>query len=401
MAQKTSGAAKATVGAAKGGASESAVNHSSTSTSGTSAMPAGPARRLGRGLSSLLGGGPALKPVEIASVPPLDEDTLSVAPTTAPAAIAPIAPPVAPSIATPAAPVGARAEGATPPPGTIADGALVRVPVRLVRSSPFQPRKTFDPAALAQLSASIAQSGLVQPIVVRRLVGASDGGPPFELVAGERRLRAAQLAGLDEVPAVVRQLRDDEAAEWALVENLQREDLNAMERAHALRQLGERFGLSQELVAQRVGMERSTVANLVRLTELEEEVGGLIAQGKLSAAHGKVLLGLPPGPRRVELAQLAVKFAMPVRKLDGMVQTELRRRDGVSLPTAAEKSGGEGFDERAAVLRDLERQISQHLGTKVRLTSDRFGKRGTMVVEFYGLDHFDGLLRKMGVNAVG
>src|SRR5207248_2832206 len=165
------------------------------------------------------------------------------------------------------------------------------IAVTAIVPSRFQPRKVMDEGAIARLADSIKRSGLMQPVVVR------PAGGGYELIAGERRWRAAKLAGLVQIPALVREVGDEQAAEWGLVENVQREDLNAMERAWALRDLSQKFGLQQSELADRVGLDRSTVANLIRLTELEPEIADLIAKGKLSAGHGKALLMVPAGPR--------------------------------------------------------------------------------------------------------
>ena len=268
---------------------------------------------------------------------------------------------------------------------TVVLSDVIDVPLILVSVSPFQPRKVVDDTGIAGLAESIKHSGLMQPVIVRKRGGG------YELVAGERRWRAAGLAGLATIPALVRDLTDEQAAEWALVENIQREDLNAMDRAHALRALSERFGLTQEELARRVGLERSSVANLLRLTELEPAIGALIAAGKLSQGHGKALLSIPAGEKRERMAKLAA-----------MMQWSVRRLEQEAAAAAAQKSGGgvaPDASPRAAVLRDLERQIGQHLGTKVAILADRQGKRGRMIIEFYGLDHFEDLLARLGVHA--
>jgi ParB family chromosome partitioning protein len=243
----------------------------------------------------------------------------------------------------------------------------------------------FDEASLQQLASSVLQSGIMQPILVRRV------GAKHELIAGERRWRAAKLAGLEKVPTIVRMLSDEETAEWALVENIQREDLNAMDRAVALRGLMQRFGLTQEAIAKKVGLDRSSVANLIRLNDLEPQITSLIAEGKLSAGHGKALLSMPAGDARVNAATLAANFGWSVRRLE---------QAGQDAANAIEEAKTESPEQRQrnAVLRDLERQIGQHLGTKVSILTDANGKRGRMIVEFYGLDHFDGLLTKLGMH---
>jgi len=252
--------------------------------------------------------------------------------------------------------------------------------------SPFQPRRSIDDGALASLAQSIKRAGVLQPVLVRR----GDSGGGYELVAGERRWRAAKLAGLTTIPAIVRELKDEEAAEHALVENVQREDLNAMERAWALRALGDRFGLSHAQLAERVGLERPTVANLIRLTELEPEIAGLISAGRLTAGHGKALLAVVGGDARLGLAKRAAAEEWSVRTLE-----QAAAASPLAARPSASKHGKD--DPRLAVLADLQRRIGQQLGTKVAITTDRAGKRGSITFEFYGLDHFDALMAKLGI----
>jgi len=285
------------------------------------------------------------------------------------------------------------------------------IPVGSIVPSPFQPRAFMDEEALRQLSESIRRSGVMQPVLVRVVRGGGvtgrrpvavggaavpaapsregegEGGERYELVAGERRWRAAALVGLKEVPALVRELSDVESAELALVENVQREDLNPVERARALRRLSERFGLTHEDVAGRVGLNRSTVTNLIRLTELEEEILELIGNGELTMGHGRALLTELPGPYRVRLARSAAKRGWSVRRMEKEVTTGAVSEE--SEPSEAELS-------REAQVADLERRLAEHLGTRVRITTQRNGTRGRIVVEFYDLDHFDGLMGRMG-----
>lgn len=317
-------------------------------------------RRLGRGLSSLLGA-----PVAV-DLSPTHRDH-----------------PATPS----------TAEQASVPTGskTLSDVFLIRVDA--IVPSPFQPRRAFDEAQLAGLAQSIRQSGVLQPVLVREVARGGGGGVGYELIAGERRWRAAKLAGLGEIPALVKQMNDEHAAELALVENVQREDLNAMERAWALRALMDRFGLTQANLAERVGLERSSVANLLRLTELEGVITELIACGKLGAGHGKALLSVPAGEARVNLAKQAAADEASVRALERLAAeltsavTTTRKKPGVNI----------GDDPRLAVLSDLQRQIGQQLGTKVAIFADRKGKKGRIVLEFYGLDHFDSLMSRLNV----
>lgn len=260
---------------------------------------------------------------------------------------------------------------------------LQLIRVSEVTPSRFQPRQVMDEAALERLSASIRISGVIQPVAVR--AAAAGERARWELVAGERRWRAATRAGLELIPAVVVSLDDRESAEWGLIENVQREDLNAIERGWALRRMVEHFELAHDAVAERVGLERSSVTNFIRLTELEKAIQELIARDELSAGHGKALLAYPAGPARVEVAQRAAAHKWSVRKLEEMARGEKMEaapRTGTSVQVA-----------------DLERRLSEHLGTKVRIVTDHGGVRGRMVISFYDLDQFDGVLAKIGLGA--
>ncbi|MCC6659544.1 MAG: ParB/RepB/Spo0J family partition protein [Phycisphaerales bacterium] len=254
------------------------------------------------------------------------------------------------------------------------------VDVGAVVPSPYQPRREMEPAALAGLAASIKRSGVMQPVIVREV------GGRYELVAGERRWRAAMSAGLDRVPALVRTLSDGESAEWALVENLQREDLNPIERAAALRSLAERLAISHAEVADRVGLERPTVANLIRLLDLEGELQAMVVGGLLSGGHARALLAAPAGATRMKLAERCARESWSVRRL------ESEARALVSPAGAAPHSPRAVSGERAA----LEKQLSEHLGTKVVVRTDRTGKRGTILIDFFDLDQFEGVMTRLG-----
>ncbi len=255
----------------------------------------------------------------------------------------------------------------------------------------YQPRKSFDEAQLRELAESIKSAGVVQPILVRPKPGDSQR---FELIAGERRWRASKIAGLTRVPAVVSDLSDERAAEWGLIENLQRTDLTAMERAWAIRGLCEKFALTHAEVAQRLGIDRSTAANLMRLTELEPEVQTLLESGELGAGHGKALLGAAPGASRVSLAKNAAGQGWSVRRLEQAMGRVAQLGSGGGSIGALKMS--EAALSKAAALKDLERQLSEHLGTNVKVRASAGGKRGSLVLKFYDLDHFDGLMQKLG-----
>ncbi len=227
----------------------------------------------------------------------------------------------------------------------------------------------------------------MQPIVVR-----PDRVDPtrFEIVAGERRWRAAALAGLSAVPALVHDIDDEQSAEWALVENIQREDLNAIDRADALKNLCDRFGLSHAQIAEKVGLDRSTVANFIRLADLEPQIRELIAAGKLSAGHGRALLAMPSGMARVRLAAKAAEEQWNVRRLEQATRpVVIQGEPGVRSPSAM-------INAEEAQRRDLERQLGDYLGTKVELKASGPNGRGRLLVQFYGLEHFDGLLARIG-----
>lgn len=262
--------------------------------------------------------------------------------------------------------------GGSPAPQGEGVHGVVMVEVGEVGPNRFQPRRVMDEAGVRALAESIRRSGLMQPVVVRPTAG---GEVRWELVAGERRWRAAIEAGLGAIPAVVRELTDREAAEWALVENIQREDLNPMDRAFAFRALSENFGLTQQEIAERVGVDRSSVANFMRLTELEEEVAGMVSRGELSAGHGKALLGLPRGERRLSLARRVAGRGLPVRAVEKMVGAEAGRAEAVEA--------GVGVGERReAVMADVSARLTRALGTRVRVLP----RRGAAGAEPAGLD---------------
>ena len=254
---------------------------------------------------------------------------------------------------------------APPPPG------LTRVPLAGLAPSPHQPRRNFAEDAIAALAASLKRRGLIQPIVVRPVAGG------YELVAGERRVRAARLAGLDALPALVRELSDEAAAETALVENLQRADLNPIEEARALRRLCDLPGRTQQEVAERVGRARPTVANLLRLLELCREVREMVEAGRLSMGHARLLVPLPPARQRAAAAA-AVEQELTVRQTERL----LRRRQ---RPPA----------DPDPDLERLQRELGDRLGFPVALRGRRDGG-GRLVIDYASAESLQGLLRKLG-----
>lgn len=254
------------------------------------------------------------------------------------------------------------------------DTVLKRLPVERVRPGQYQPRTHMDADALQELADSIKAQGLVQPIVVRKL-----NGGEYELIAGERRWRAAQLAGLHEIPAVVRDIPDQAAAAMSLIENIQREDLNALEEAGALRRLIDEFGLTHQQTAEAVGRSRVAVTNLLRLLDLQPEVKALLDAGQFEMGHARALLALQ-GAQQVEIAKLVVQRQLSVRDTERLIKQVLENAS-VEIPA---------FKPSPDVVR-LEQRLADTLGAKVAIRYNRSGK-GKLVIEYNSLDELDGIL---------
>lgn len=250
------------------------------------------------------------------------------------------------------------------------------VPVGSIAPNPFQPRREFPQAELDELAASIKENGLLQPITIRPARGSS--GAAWELVAGERRWRAVTRLGWKDVPAIVREVDDRTLLVLALVENLQREQLSALEEAEGFKQLGEEFGLSQQQIAQYVGRDRSTVANALRLLQLPASIRQLLLEGRLTAGHARALLGLGTDRRMTELAREAVENGWSVRELEQEVQ---RARPDKRSRSASERP-------RDANERALEEELQQIFGTSVRIKQSR-GVKGTIEIPFYNAEDFE------------
>jgi len=237
--------------------------------------------------------------------------------------------------------------------------------------------------------------------------GGSGGEERFELIAGERRWRASRLAGLETVPAIVREVDDATSAQLALIENVQREDLNVIELAMGYRVLLDGYSMTQEQISKKVGVSRSSVANTVRLLELPTEVQTLVGDGVLSAGHAKVLLSLGIPSKQRAMAARCLKEGWNVRELDRACKAMvdgLGDGGGGDIENASNdlKSGDRGGDDRASsVLRDLEKRVGEELGTRVKIRTDKSRTRGRVVIEFFDLDQFDGLLGRLGVKMEG
>ena len=269
-------------------------------------------------------------------------------------------------------------------PRAAASSDTPEIPIDRIARNPHQPRNRFDEAETAELAASIAIHGVLQPIVVRAGV---DGG--YELIAGERRLRAARLAGLTQIPAVVRESADGELLELALVENLQREDLNAIEEASAYRELVDRFELSHDEVARRVGKSRVAISNALRLLDLTPETRDAIAEGRISEGHGRALAALTVPELQHAALQIVIERHLSVRQTEELVR---RKRDS----GATHRAGAISSD-----LADLESQLRGLLATRVGIVRTRRG--GRLVIDFYSdeeLDRLHGIIAR-GVGSGG
>jgi ParB family transcriptional regulator, chromosome partitioning protein len=253
------------------------------------------------------------------------------------------------------------------------------VMVGAVHPNPFQPRREFNEEELVDLAASIRENGLLQPIVVRP-AGNRRGADRWELVAGERRWRAVTRLGWKQVPAVVREVDDRTLLVLALVENLQRSELSALEEAEGFQQLVSEFGLSQQQVAEAVGRDRSTVANTLRLLQLPASVRRLLEAGSLSAGHARALLGAPDALRMADLARQAVDGGWSVR------ETEERVR---AAAPGAKKKRDRGGRRTDPAVKELEQALERSLGTQVRIRGGRSGAKGRIEVSFYDADDFE------------
>ncbi len=261
------------------------------------------------------------------------------------------------------------------------DRVFESVPVDSIRPNEFQPRERFAEAELAALSASISELGVLQPVLLRRIEA-----DEYELVAGERRWRAARLAGLQEIPAIVRDVDDRASLEQAVVENLHRADLNPLEEAAAYRQLMDDFALTQEMVAQRVGKSRSAVANLLRLFQLPSSVQRLIASNQLSAGHARALLAFPDSRVQEELAARVVRDGLSVRAVEDLVRAASQRGSDADLGGRP----GAGATKPAGLL-EIEHSLGDRLDTNVEVSLK--GERGRVVIEFADAEDLERLYR--------
>jgi ParB family chromosome partitioning protein len=269
---------------------------------------------------------------------------------------------------------GGSAAAAAP---AIAAAGPLQIDIDLIEPSPYQPRTRFREEALEELARSIQSSGIIQPLLVRLI------GKRYQLIAGERRWRAAQRAGLLSVSAIVRQVPDELALEMTLVENIQREDLNAMEQARAFERLMEEFHATQEVVAERTGKDRATVANAIRLLKLEPTIQDWIEEGKLTAGHGRALLAIPDSETRMRYARRAARGGLTVRQIERLASRRARGAKA-QVESPADPNVRQALDE-----------LARHLGTKVLLRQKTRVRPGQLVLEFYDESQLMGIYDKL------
>ncbi len=258
-----------------------------------------------------------------------------------------------------------------------AEDHLELLPVESIQRGPYQPRTHFEPDALQQLADSIRVQGILQPVVVRRV------GDGYELIAGERRWRAAQIAELQEIPAIVKDMPDENVAAVALIENIQRENLNPLEQANAIHRLIEEFGLTHQQAAEAIGRSRTAVTNLLRLLELSDKVKPLVQQGQLDMGHARAILTLAP-ERQFEIARQAAEKGLSVRETEA-----LARKAQTAEPAAKKPQKNKQPD-----IVNLERELSDQIGAQVEIHHRNAGS-GKLIINYKSTEEFDGILQRL------
>ena len=262
---------------------------------------------------------------------------------------------------------------------------VAEIPLSSITPNPHQPRRQFNDAALQELATSLKSTGMIQPIIVRP---AGNGAPAdsFQLIAGERRWRAARLAELPSVPAIIRDVDSATQAQMALIENIQREDLNPLDRAHAYQVLIKHLGLTQAELAGRLGEDRSTITHFLRLLEMPEPVQQFVGDARLSMAHAKLLSGVTDPAEQQRLAELAVAQNLSVRNLERLVQDQGAAAKPKPAPAVV-----------SAHVKELERSLSRQLGLRAQVRGSRKKGHGRLVLHYSSLDQFDELMTRLGV----
>jgi ParB family chromosome partitioning protein len=261
--------------------------------------------------------------------------------------------------------------------------SLRELNVDVISPNPYQPRTVWDQQELMNLAESIKSSGIIQPIIVRPTTGG------YELISGERRLRAAKLASLETVPALVRQATDEQLLELALIENIHRTNLNPIERAKAYQRYLQTFSLTQAETAQRLGEDRSVIANYLRLLDLPDEIKQMLIESQLSMGHARAILTLPTDELRRKLANRAMAGRLSVREVERLVRKYL---------TGSGESKRAGRSKPPHIV-DLEQQLSRQFGTKVAIETRRNGQKGRIIIEFYSLEEFDRIMEVVGMGS--
>jgi ParB family chromosome partitioning protein len=267
------------------------------------------------------------------------------------------------------------------PPDKELDDSMQDLPVESISANPYQARTIWNDQDLAELADSIRANGVLQPILVRRF----ESG--YQVIAGERRFRAAQMAGLAKVPALVREVTDEQLFEWSLVENIHRRDLNAIERAKAYQRYVAAFSLTQAQAAERLGEDRSVIANYLRLLDLPDEIRQMLVDGRLTMGHARAILSLPTDELRRKLANRAMAGRLSVREVERLVRKHLEE-DPVAKPKVRAKP---------AHIVDLEEKLHRHLGARVFIQTRRNGQRGRILIDFDSLDEFDRITEALGL----
>ena len=267
-----------------------------------------------------------------------------------------------------------------PPDKELQDSMRV-IDINSIKANPYQARTVWNEQELLELAESIKANGVLQPIIVRP----ERNG--YELIAGERRFRASKLASLDKIPALIRQATNEQLHEWALVENIHRVDLNPIERAKAYQDYLNIFSLTQSEAAQRLGEDRSVIANYIRILELPNEIRQILSEGKITMGHARAILALPTDELRRKMANRAMSGRLSVREIERLVRKYL---------AGTSRENKEKHIKTAHII-DLERKLSSHLGTKVNINTRRNGKKGKIIIEFYSIEEFDGIAEKLGL----
>jgi len=267
------------------------------------------------------------------------------------------------------------------PPDKELRESLQNINIDSISPNPYQARTVWNEQELSELTESIRANGIIQPIIVRPI------GTGFQLIAGERRLRAAELASMKSVPALVRRASDEQLQEWALVENIHRVDLNPIERAKAYHEYISTFTLTQAEAAERLGEGRSVIANHIRLLDLPPEIKQMLANGQLSMGHARAILALPTDELRRKLANRAMAGRLSVREVERLVRKYLAGTGQVNTTVRS----------KPPHILDIESRLSSQLGTKVSVETRKSGQRGKVIIEFYSLDEFDGILERIGL----